>query len=448
MTDGNASAQDEGGIEADAAGVPGDASTACARGYVGADCRTCVRYVDPSNRAATQDGLSWQSAFVDIITAMVDAENTSAQNLDPNTPYCQVWVREGIFRLHAGSAANTIPLSPIVPLYGSFAGTERDPSQRDLARHVTILDGADSQGVNHVYHPVYSTSGGLIDGFTIRGGRANAAGTSPHADGGGLRVSGGMLTVRNVVFDDNTTTGNGGAIFAQNAVLTIDGCRFTRNTADKNGGAVAVQPVGAGNSATLVLTTSELRSNVAGGNGGAVFTTGSVTSRLENLVIAENTAGGAAGGIYVTAGQVTLVASTLDANDAGSTASELLFSCTSGTCSALNSIFWDGSTLPALSLTRATVSHSIVRGGATGTAISSADPRFVAEPSDLHLSAGSPAIDAADGCSGPERDRDGLARRDIPTVTDTGVAPVFSDRGAYEYQLGGSPYAAFSTLCP
>jgi hypothetical protein len=160
----------------------------------------------------------------------------------------------------------------------------------------------------------------------------------------------------------------------------------------------------------VLLDGVELRT---GGGGEASFAELSV---LENLVLAENTAGGAAGGVYVTAGQVTLVASTLDANDAGSTASEVLFSCTSGTCSALNSIFWDGSTLPALSLTRATVRHSIVRGGATGTAISSADPLFVA--------------------------------RDILTVTDTGVAPVYSDQGAYEYQTAGRAYAAFSTLCP
>jgi parallel beta-helix repeat protein len=59
---------------------------------------------------------------------------------------------------------------------------------------------------------------------------------------------------------------------------------------------------------------------------------------------------------------------------------------------------------------------------------------------DFHLTAGSPAIDAANsGASGqPATDVEGHARVDDPATPDTGAgAPPYADRGAYEFQTGG-----------
>ena len=56
---------------------------------------------------------------------------------------------------------------------------------------------------------------------------------------------------------------------------------------------------------------------------------------------------------------------------------------------------------------------------------------------DLHLRAGSPAIDSANsGVSGhPSTDLDRRPRRDDPDTQNTGVGPrAFDDRGAYEFQ--------------
>jgi parallel beta-helix repeat protein len=64
---------------------------------------------------------------------------------------------------------------------------------------------------------------------------------------------------------------------------------------------------------------------------------------------------------------------------------------------------------------------------------------------DFHLTAGSPAIDAANsGASGqPATDVDGNARVDDPATPDTGAgAPPYADRGAYEFQTGPPPEAA------
>jgi parallel beta-helix repeat protein len=68
-----------------------------------------------------------------------------------------------------------------------------------------------------------------------------------------------------------------------------------------------------------------------------------------------------------------------------------------------------------------------------------ADPMFVNPAErDLHLQAGSPAIDSADsGVSGhPPVDLEGKPRVDDPAVTNTGAGPrPYDDRGAYERQL-------------
>jgi hypothetical protein len=83
----------------------------------------------------------------------------------------------------------------------------------------------------------------------------------------------------------------------------------------------------------------------------------------------------------------------------------------------------------------AVVSYSIVQGGyAKGTNITNSDPHFVdGAKGDLHLAAGSPAIDAGNGCATgvSMTDLEGHSRWDIAGTADTGSG---LDLGAYEYQ--------------
>jgi len=81
-----------------------------------------------------------------------------------------------------------------------------------------------------------------------------------------------------------------------------------------------------------------------------------------------------------------------------------------------------------------TVTYSNVQGGYAGTGNIDADPLFVGAPSDLHLGAGSPCIDAANGPVAPDYDQDGNGRVDDPNSPNTGVGPPWADMGAYEYQ--------------
>ncbi len=84
-----------------------------------------------------------------------------------------------------------------------------------------------------------------------------------------------------------------------------------------------------------------------------------------------------------------------------------------------------------------------------------ADPRWVAPGSgDLHLRAGSPAIDSADSGAPhqPSTDFAGAPRVDDPATPNTGIGPrTYDDRGAYEYQPGSqtdNPPNASLTVTP
>jgi parallel beta-helix repeat protein len=81
-----------------------------------------------------------------------------------------------------------------------------------------------------------------------------------------------------------------------------------------------------------------------------------------------------------------------------------------------------------------------------------ADPKFVnAAGGNLHLLAGSPAIDSANsGASGqPAQDADDNVRVDDPATPNTGAGPrAFDDRGAYEYQAPPVDHMVISPAGP
>ena len=83
-----------------------------------------------------------------------------------------------------------------VTLFGGFAGNETQLQQRNVSANPTILDGDlvgdDQSGLlnrgDNVYHVVVGTgmsAAAVLDGFTIRGGQADAA-FGTNAIGGGL----------------------------------------------------------------------------------------------------------------------------------------------------------------------------------------------------------------------------------------------------------------------
>ncbi|MFT3925602.1 MAG: choice-of-anchor Q domain-containing protein [Myxococcales bacterium] len=499
-THGDASAEDAGSHLLDAgfdggellgdAQMGGPDAMACPAGTSGPSCQTCVRYVNAASTAGTPDGLSWDTAFTDILMAASSAVNAVEAAGGP--ALCQVWVAKGRYHTFYTNNIDGIPLHPLLELYGGFAGTETSTDQRDRSANETVIDASNAAGTGRSYYPIYSSNGGFMDGFTI------TASAGPY--GGGIEVEGGTLTLRYMVFDNldsatglaevggalklvnasanlevclfrfnharrggaisvqngsvtmsvgsfvgNSSTEAGGAIYANNASVTLQGVALDSQSADGSGGAIAMESTSVPN---LVLDGVLINAASSGGSGGCIHSTGGVNLDFQNVVASDCQAGGEGGAFFFDTARGSLRAVTTAGGVAGSTASGMVLRCAAA-CSVVNSIFWDASALAEVSRSGpSTVSYSLVRGGTTGTGIVTGDPLFVSSPNDVTLRAGSPAIDAANGCLGPEFDLEGNPRYDTTATANTGVGPVFSDMGAYEYSVSGTPYANFGALCP
>jgi predicted outer membrane repeat protein len=314
-------------------------------------------------------------------------------------------VVQGTYYVYDTSSEDTVQLMPFVEVYGGFDGTETLLTERDWVANVTILDGHDSTNTSQVYHVVTGEDDAVIDGFTITGG--NADGANPNDRGGGIYNSWVSPQVANCLIADSFATLYGGGVFNTGSTAEFFNCRFTGNSASSWGGAV----INASNSTVL----------------------------FENCLFNDNSAPTRAGGIYNIGGSSpTLTNVTFSGNS--SATGGAIYNATGCSPTLTNCILWadTATTQPEIyNQTDATpvVTYSNIAGGYAGVGNIDADPLFVDGPGgDLHLQAGSPCIDAANGPWAPEFDLDGNPREDDTDSPNSGFGPPWADMGAYEYQ--------------
>lgn len=152
------------------------------------------------------DGTSWATAF-----------QTIGEALSAAGPPQEIWVKGGTY-------TETIVLVEGVSVYGGFAGTETERSQRNPAANETIVDGGGSGPV------VTAASYLTFDGFTVTGGAA-PTGAGVYASGcTGLVVSGSLL-------EGNSAFENGGGAYVSNCPgIVFSGNTLRSNTAQNGGG--------------------------------------------------------------------------------------------------------------------------------------------------------------------------------------------------------------------
>ena len=144
-----------------------------------------ILYVDDDSACASNCGGSWANAFPTLQDALATAVSGD-----------QIWVAAGIYYPDEGGGQTdndcsaSFVLQDGVAVYGGFAGTETQRSQRDPGTNVTVLSGGNTN-----YHVVTADAGvgssAVLDGFTVSGGNAN--GVYPENRGGGLAISGGAV---------------------------------------------------------------------------------------------------------------------------------------------------------------------------------------------------------------------------------------------------------------
>lgn len=285
-------------------------------------------------------------------------------------------------------------------------------------------------------------------------------------NGGGMLNVASSPRIARSLFTNNAAQYSGGALSNEaSSVPNVKDCTFTGNAAVDFGGAMH------NHDASPVVTNGTFDGNRAYG-GGAMYNdnsrpvvanstfvansayTGGALSNHESLpvvtnsIFAGNSAQGTArftgdamasgGALYGQYSTVLVTGSTFTGNGADYSGGAI-HNGTISTLTVTNTILWGDSAAGEVSEivdtdpNASSVSYSIVADGFAGSAVITADPRFVAaEASDFTLHAGSPAIDAGIGCSTGVTltDQAGNGRWDIQSVPN--VVNGF-DIGAFEY---------------
>jgi PKD repeat protein len=312
--------------------------------------------------------------------------------------------------------------------------------------------------------------------------------------GGAMHIAGSSsVTFSNCHFEGNAAIGTqspagyGGALYVNfGSTATITGSSFVRNITgyrtNTTGGATSTKGGAIMAGGDISVRDSSFIGNRSH-NGGAIYAFNSAT--LINNIFSGNvvttapgSAGGGYGGAMILTGPSTVINNTITANTATEGTGGVIASVAPGeSVQITNTILWgntvskyiapgdDPIPVSRTQLARAgdvSVSYSILEGlnepipgedpvdPENFPGVLDADPLFVSQAEgDLHLAAGSPAIDSGDNSAvavGVTTDVDGDPRfQDDPATTDTGngSAPIV-DMGAYEFT--GIPGANISPV--
>ncbi len=343
----------------------------------------------------TGDGESWNSA-----DSLKDAIN-SASSGD------EIWVKEGSHR-PGSSVTDSFLLKSGVAVYGGFEGAETALSDRDWAVNETILTGDlddddEPDFVNRTdnsYHVVKGVDGGLLDGFTIKGGNANGSGLNDY--GGGIYCYQTSPTIRNCLVEDNYSEDRGAGMYC----FDCD---------------------------SLVLASCVFRGNMTAGSGGGVKNNYHANPSIINCTFFNNSAGTSGGGMCNSQYSSPTVTNCIFFSDTGGEISNFLSSSPVVTYCAV-----EGGYLGEGNINLSSEDDPFVNSGTPA----GADGDYWTDDDGLQLGLTSPCIDAANGDVAPSTDMLASRHTDITDTDNGGFGyPDYVDIGAYEFYDPGNDCA-------
>ncbi len=420
----------------------------CALIFVGAttffqtSALSAIIRVDANSTETTPDGSSWIEAFASLSDAIAYANTLSGSD--------QIWVRGATGAgltyypdqgtgLTPGDRGLSFTLANNLEIYGGFSYGDSSLSQRNPETNITILSG-DLSGTSgndtsnfgnrsdNSYHVVKAdsiNSTARLDGFRIRGGKAE--GSYPQGHGGGiLLLDAAPLIVRCVFIDNEAEAGGGGAYAVKDAAAFIN-CRFLGNRALDVAANPDVPMPGGGiyvTESTMTLVNCEFSGNTASDGAGVYGPFGSSvpTINIDNSTFSGNTASSTGGGLSA-----------------------------AGTTTINNSIFWGNSPTQAIANSGGSVNFTScdIQGGMTNlnplfVDANGADNTYGTLDDDVRLDCISPCINIGDDSIMPsdtaDLDLDGTSdplSRDLAMLARVQGSPIELDMGAYE-----KPYTA------
>ena len=349
----------------------------------------------------SNSGTSWKTPLkslqkaIDILENCYDAE---------------IWIKAGEYQV-----STPLKMKEGVAIYGGFAGTETELTQR-VSGNETILDG---QGISQIFNNNYEGSTALSDNSILEGVTiANAKGTlgggiynknaNPIIDnckfkncsaekGAGIYNDSSTPVVANCTFDSNTAN-QGGGLYNKSSNASILNCTFVSNAGSGMYNYIADSKMSIGN-CTFYLNTSE--------NGSGMYNE-SASPTMLHCTFTKNTATTLGGGMYNASSNPNII----------------------------NSIFWNNAVLNENNVaskeiyndtsSSPVVNTCIIENGYTnGTGIYTDDPMLTelvdngGQVKTIALANGSPAI--GKGFTSEEMpvlsvDARGLYRNDPPTL--------------------------------
>ncbi|TVR87877.1 MAG: hypothetical protein EA411_06465, partial [Saprospirales bacterium] len=250
-----------------------------------------IVYVDSSN-VNGGDGLSWVTAYSDLQDALEFACQCDS---------AQIWVAQGTYYPtdDTNDRDASFELCNNVSVYGGFAGTESDLSERNWDDYETVLSGdinqsdsLDGNSYTVVFMENLDTTARL-DGFTITGGNAELSGFSANVtnSGGGIYIHFGSPIIANIKLENNRAAINGGGVFSVVSSSSMENITFSSNRADNGAGLY-------NDSGSISIASSVFEYNVAESDGGGLVNENSATISINNSQFVENDAGESGGAVY------------------------------------------------------------------------------------------------------------------------------------------------------
>jgi len=252
-----------------------------------------IRYVKTGS-AGTAPYISWANASNDlqaVINQCVAGD--------------EIWVAQGTYlptrlattgAISVNNRGNAFVLKAGVNIYGGFVGNELSRSSRNYTSNITTLSadiGTLAVKTDNCYHVVIAagaaSGNGLLDGFTVSNGYADAAlgftvnGQSVVANrGGGVYFTAASSTVQNCIIKRNEALNGtgGGAVFCSSTAspvmnnCTINGSSTTGGTSHGGGMYMA--------SATATITNCIFSSNTSSGEGGGMYIATTAVPSISN----------------------------------------------------------------------------------------------------------------------------------------------------------------------
>ncbi len=401
-----------------------------------------IIYVN-QNATGLRDGLTWSTAFANLRIALNHAAASDT-----------IWVAAGTYQPINGASYN---MKDSVKIYGGFAGTETNISQRNISANITILQGNNAVVIDNTTNNL--TNAAVLDGFTITGGTNTSASGGGMANtnssptlsnlifsnntaqnGGGMNNNGSSPVLTNVLFINNTTgsSGDGGGMNNVTSSPTLTNVQFINDTAKSGSGGGICNSA----SSSSVLTDVVFSGNMAS-TGGALLLAGSSTATITNGVFYNNYATTGAAIDNTSGTTVTLTNLTFSNNTASFAGGGI---DVGGTTNVTNSVFWGntssfgsadignggGTIIVTYSYTQTNVlgtgnikgSTDPFIGDANLAAAEGADGVWATTDDGLHLTSLSTAIGAGSNAAVPANittDITGVAARIQGTAVDMGA---------------------------